>query len=166
VSRAVKQFLDFSRIVFALKINSKKTLLSVWAEPEGPTHLRSALARPPSPFGLTTSPPWTRRRSWFPWRARQGNPAPCPIKAVRPSRPRALARRPAPQPALCRRQATRAGAASLPSAVLDSSSWSPIGGKRAPRGAPQRRAASLPSIPVASRSPERRRAGRHCHRRP
>jgi hypothetical protein len=50
IFRAFKQFLDFSGIVFALKINSKKQNLSF---PNGPspksqpalTHLRPALAR-------------------------------------------------------------------------------------------------------------------------
>jgi hypothetical protein len=46
IFRAFKQFLDFSGIVFALKINLKKNkqTLSNWAEPEGPTQVRAGQA--------------------------------------------------------------------------------------------------------------------------
>jgi hypothetical protein len=75
---AFKQFLVFSEIVFALKINSKN-LLSVWAEPEGPTHLRPPLAARQAHLGPTEPdwphrpwPPWLRTAAAAPGRARLG----------------------------------------------------------------------------------------------
>jgi hypothetical protein len=46
IFRAFKHFLDFFWNCFALKINSKKQILSNWAEPKGPTQVCSS---PPGP---------------------------------------------------------------------------------------------------------------------
>jgi hypothetical protein len=97
IFRAFKQFLDFSGIVFALKINSKKTKPSFLGRARRPDPLRPASApvRQPGP----SKPIWAQRhghgvprpgvpghRPPPPWRARPGYPgARAPIQRARPA---------------------------------------------------------------------------------
>jgi hypothetical protein len=93
IFHAFKQILGFSGIVFALKNNfekKRKPILSIWAEPEGPTHLAlwaqtPAVASVHGGHGQESRPPPP-----LPWAC------PAPIKVgsgTARAVPRALARR-------------------------------------------------------------------------
>jgi hypothetical protein len=65
IFRVFKQILGFSGIVFALKIISKKrkSILSIWAEPEGPTQVHTGPAVGPRGAHLSPREPIGRQLS-------------------------------------------------------------------------------------------------------
>jgi hypothetical protein len=73
IFHAFKTISRFSRIVFAFKIISERNpILSVWAEPEGPTAPAPAQPPdPPRPIGQAEPWPWPPPPSW---RACHGKP--------------------------------------------------------------------------------------------
>jgi hypothetical protein len=95
---ALKQFLDFSGIVFALKINSeikKETYpFPLWAEPVSPTHLPGPAVSPQKPIRTKSlarrvhGGHGLRTAAAVSLACTPGQPrAPCPIKAARSSLP-------------------------------------------------------------------------------